>query len=328
MNFDKSVVSDSHALQICTHFISCRLHTIFVLLNLAVLGWFLYSAPRASWLLRSLIGGATAFAVGFHALLGNVCFASTLAAVIHAQFSSFQVAGIRMVYCLAESLLASAVAADLVLLQSEGAGRTSKLRFLGVVALIGTVALGWWGTSVTDQTSVSRSSLPLLVARVSMAILLAASTVFIYSITKSRAILLLFFAIPLMLAAFCALNAVFPFDVIESRLSHHSDLRDSQQASHWSVAARCFAWATYLPTIRAVISHGIIISQLRGRVSPAAPLAAGIMLAKPRAPEWLLVSALVVLAAGAMQFFGMHPSSSFFPPLLHMRDLLDIELTI
>ena len=314
-----SVVSgEQAALQICTHFFSSRLHAFFALLNLAALGWFLYSAPRAPRLLRGLIGGATAFAVAFHALLVTPVQA-------HAQFSSFQTARIRMLVILVESLFASAVAAHFVVLKSEGAGRTAKLFFLSVVAVVGMVAMGWWWALVTEQTSVL-STLPLSMARLSAAMLLCASAVFVYSATKSRALAIVLCMLPPCLTAFCALNAAFPFD-IKSRHSH-SDLHGSQRP-HWSVAARCFTWATYMPAVRAAISHAIVVSQQRVRVARVVTLAADVscLPRQPKASEWLSVSALVALAAAAVSTFGMHPSSGT-SSTWNMRDLpLDIDLS-
>ena len=55
-----------------------ELHAAFALLHLAVHGWFLSSAPNASWRLRGLISGGTIFGVAVHALLGGVCYSTAI----------------------------------------------------------------------------------------------------------------------------------------------------------------------------------------------------------------------------------------------------------
>ena len=127
-------------------------HTTFVLLHAAILTWFLYSTPHTPKLLRGLVGGAGAFTIGFHTLLGSVCWSSAAAAAMRVHMASSPLHRIRPLQWTVESLLASAIAAFIVL-KSERPGRAAKLSLLSVFALAHLLSLVWWWTHDSTENT-------------------------------------------------------------------------------------------------------------------------------------------------------------------------------
>ena len=275
-------------------------HAAFALLHVAVLGWFIYAAPRAAWGLHGLVGGSGVFFILIHALLGGVCSSTTISAAVHAHLPTSPLSHIRLYGVAGHGLFACAFAVHFELLQSEGAARTAKLVFLIIMAGATTLTVVMHMLSGPTDRAVSA-------VLASTAVLAFPSLFSIHSTTKSRPVaLVLFFIIPALLTAIGVLNSCWPTD-IDHRLLHHpstsamasvspsvqASLGNNEQTPHWSVLARCALSGTIHIASRAGVSHAA--SQLHRRPSLIAP--APNLSRRHKVSELLWLSIVVGLAA-------------------------------
>ena len=127
-----------------------QLHAAFVLLHLAVLCWFLYSAPHTLRTLRGFIAGGSAFTIATHALLSGQCGSKSVALVMHPHLWCITPSPhcrVHDLLVLINTLPTAAVATYFVAFQafkSDGARRAGTLMFLIALAILNMMACCWW----------------------------------------------------------------------------------------------------------------------------------------------------------------------------------------
>ena len=104
------MLRDQPAAEVNCHFGFHQHHATFALLYLAMLGWFLYSAPRSTpGALSGLIAACIALIITVHALLGGVCGSPAIAMAVHVtRLPLYRILWLLMI---ADSLAPCAVAA-------------------------------------------------------------------------------------------------------------------------------------------------------------------------------------------------------------------------
>ena len=252
--------------------VSCRLgyteqHAVFALLHLAELGCALHFGQCVSGPLHhALVGGGAALNVAFHALLGGVCSSPTVSGLVHAHLATFPVVRLTGSHFVFNGLVSTAFAVHFINLRSEGAARMTKLALVSVLVLVNILVQSWWWTHDITEATVPSLYLP-------SAMLSLLSLSFIYSATKSRAVLLVFCTAPAILIAMSALNMAFPVD-LSGRLLHQPESDYSDPNLHWAVNLRALLLGTLVVAPRAAASHARITSQPRSHASQMAPFAA------------------------------------------------------
>ena len=121
------------------------LNVTYALLHFAVLAWFLYSTPSAPRLLRVLNAASSALTVALYVLLGSICSSLTVHDAVQAQFASSPFIQVIFLYYLISGLVTCAVAAQFVVLKSNGTARAAQLTVLSMMAAINTLVVCWWG---------------------------------------------------------------------------------------------------------------------------------------------------------------------------------------
>ena len=311
--------------------LTCRfgyteLHAVVALLHLAVCARFFSVAFRAPWHLCCLVVGGTAFNVVFRALLSGVCSSTKISAAVHTLFVSSPFSPIFLSHTMwaGNALIACAVAVHILLRSSEAVGSAAKLAVLGVVALLNTVAVGWWWTHDLTRHTVRAVGTTTLILQIS-------SLFFAYSATKSRSVACVAVIIcPIALMTNKALAYVFPVDLENKPLD--PELDDSQLAPHFSVILRSIVFGAANLAIPAAISHAA------SKLYPSTPSwhcnlrqispVLGLM-ERPtfgKGSEWLWLSVLVVFAA-VMTPGAFHDRSSVSTAFnsKHMRELLSLD---
>ena len=289
------------------------LNATYALLHFAVLGWFLYSTPSAPRLLRALNAASSALTVALYVLLGSICSSLTVHDAVQAQFVSSPFIQVIFLYYLISGLVTCAVAAQFVVLKSNGTARAAQLTVLSMMAAINTLVVCWWGLGSLEAQYAGKAKFPVFLMVV-MALPLFTSPVLIYCATKSRVVAFgVLVVAPTTMIAQSVLNMAFPINPLEHTLLHPNP-SDSDQHPHWSVTLRGALSAMLTLSLRAGISHAGVISQPQRNPSPF-----DFSLTKLKS-KWLWwLSAVMLLDAVAIQSWNTPSTTS---NQQHTRELL------
>ena len=278
--------------------LSCRFgylehHAVFALLQIAVLVWFLHSAPRAPSLLRGLIAGNTLFNIAIHMLLCGTCRLSFISVAVHAHLHSFPPFQMFSV----GGVVNSAVTAHFVM-RDSGRIAAAKLVLLLLTAAVHILALGsWWWTPTKQLTAQT-----MLIVHLSAAFMALETLVFLYSATKTRVLGIMLLIAPAWFVGMAGLNAaLYPLDWPD---------KTYLQNPHWSAILRSVLFSGFSLANRAATSHAVIISQPRSYACRMAPFAAATRVAKLKASEWFVLAIVVIPAAIVSTWLPLPTSSS------------------
>lgn len=161
------------------------------------------------------------------------------------------------------SLVTAAVAAHFVL-KSEGAACKAKLGTLSGLALVQALLQGWWWIHEISESTLPAVSLPILLVNI-------LSHTFIYSATKSRAMLLYLCTYGCAAIVVAALNTAFYVD-LKGRLTRHPGSDYSDRNLHWSLSLRHLLVSLNALTARGVVSYIFTTSQHRNATACLKPL--------------------------------------------------------
>ena len=279
-------------------------HATVALLNLSLLGWFVYVA--APGLPRNTQSCSVAFGVAWHVFLGTVLSESGPPAALRSP---------NLLYLLLFGIFHCAAAAQLVKLHSR---RIVQLRLLYIACLLNGFALAW-----ISQIEVTVSDYTLRASCTYAIVVILSSSLLAYSASESRAIALSLVWALVSLMVLATMDVTFPSQAVglSSSRNMRCPVKPARGSGHWSEIVRHIIMSLTLFNCRAAFCHAIWASQYR-HLRPVMPLVVDAVPAKAKLSEWRWLCVLAVSTVITTQY------AYLLPPLVavnrHARELLSV----